>query len=169
VSELNSSFFGEGRPARLFISRISTARNDRDRVLSHTGVRFESHAPSPHGFRVLHLLSVYQQAVVIRPVARCVLITRGTADSNRSPAPSSCGLHRPDAKSTATLVVSRHAARSRARRYQRLLQLGDDSLRQVTKGSADRFPRGQRTLKPRRIMHSLVNGLLFFENHFASG
>ena len=45
----------------------------------------EGHAPSPLGFPVLRWISVYRHAVVITPVARWVLIARGTAYSTRFP------------------------------------------------------------------------------------
>ena len=47
----------------------------------------EGHVPSPHGFPVLRSISVYRHAVVNTPVARWVLIARGTAYSNRFPVP----------------------------------------------------------------------------------
>ena len=46
----------------------------------------EGHAPSPPGVSRVALISVYRHAVVITPVARWVLIARGTAYSNRFPA-----------------------------------------------------------------------------------
>ncbi len=74
----------------------------------------EGHAPSPHGFPVLRSISVYRHAVVNTPVARWVLIARGTAYSNRFPVPSGGGLPLPNAGSASTLVVSRPAQRSLA-------------------------------------------------------
>jgi hypothetical protein len=70
--------------------------------------------PSPHGLPVLRSISVYRHAVVITPVARWILIARGTAYSNRFPVSSSSGLPRLIAGSASTLVVSRPAQRSLA-------------------------------------------------------
>ena len=74
----------------------------------------EGHAPSPHGFPVLRSISVYRHAVVNTPVARWVLIARGTAYSNRFPVPSGGGLPHIPARSATTLDVSRPAQRSLA-------------------------------------------------------
>ena len=75
----------------------------------------EGHAPSPHGFPVLRSISVYRHAVVNTPVARWVLIARGTAYSTRFPfIPSDGGLPHTDERSATTLDVSRPAQRSLA-------------------------------------------------------
>jgi len=78
------------------------------------GCPVEGHAPSPHGFPVLRSISVYRHAVVNTPVARWVLIARGTAYSNRFPVPSGGGLPHIPARSATTLDVSRPAQRSLA-------------------------------------------------------
>jgi hypothetical protein len=83
---------------------------------SLTGVRFEGHAPSPHGSPVLRSISVYRHAVVNTPVARRALIARGTAYSNRFPVPRGGGLPHIPARSATTLDVSRPAQRSLALR-----------------------------------------------------
>ena len=60
---------------------------------------------------------MYRHAVVITPVARWVLIARGTAYSNRYPfIPSDGGLPHASARSATTLDVSRPAQRSLALR-----------------------------------------------------
>ena len=74
----------------------------------------EGHAPSPHGFPVLRSISVYRHAVVNTPVARWVLIARGTAYSNRFPVPGGGGLPHIPARSATTLDFSRPAQRSLA-------------------------------------------------------
>jgi hypothetical protein len=51
--------------------------------LSLAGVWLRGSAPSPIGFPVLRWISMYRHAVVITPVARWVLIARGTVYSNR--------------------------------------------------------------------------------------
>jgi hypothetical protein len=51
--------------------------------LSLAGVWLRGSAPSPIGFPVLRWISLYRHAVVITPVARWVLIARGTVYSNR--------------------------------------------------------------------------------------
>jgi hypothetical protein len=78
------------------------------------GCPVEGHAPSPHGFPVLRSISVYRHAVVNTPVARWVLIARGTAYSNRFPVPSGGGLPHIPARSATTLDFSRPAQRSLA-------------------------------------------------------
>ena len=61
-------------------------------------------APSPLGFPVLRWISMYRHAVVNTPVARWVLIARGTAYSTRFPfIPSDSGLPHTDARSATTL------------------------------------------------------------------
>ena len=74
----------------------------------------EGHAPSPHGLPVLRSISVYRHAVVNTPVARWILIARGTAYSNRFPVSSGGGLPQTGAGSATTLDVSRPAQRSLA-------------------------------------------------------
>ena len=63
---------------------------------------------------MLRWISMYRHAVVNTPVARWVLIARGTAYSNRFPVPSGGGLPHSDARSAHTLVVTRPAQRSLA-------------------------------------------------------
>ncbi len=79
--------------------------------------RVEGHAPSPLGVSRVAWISVYRHAVVITPVARWVLIARGTAYSTRFPfIPSDGGLPRASARSATTLDFSRPAQRSLALR-----------------------------------------------------
>src|SRR5208282_5058136 len=61
-------------------------------------------------------ISVYRHAVVNTPVARWVLIARGTDYSSRFPVPSGGGLPQTGAGSATTLDVSRPAQRSLALR-----------------------------------------------------
>src|SRR5271157_5883419 len=85
--------------------------------LSLAGVWLRGSDPSPLGFPVLRWISVYRHAVVITPVARWVLIARGTAYSTRFPfIPSDGGLPHSRARSATTLDVSRPARRSHALR-----------------------------------------------------
>src|SRR5271157_2305743 len=58
-------------------------RYPRRPSLSLAGVWLRGSAPSPLGFPVLRSISMYRHAVVITPVARWVLIARGTVYSNR--------------------------------------------------------------------------------------
>jgi len=58
-------------------------RYPRRPSLSLAGVWLRGSAPSPLGFPVLRWISMYRHAVVITPVARWVLIARGTVYSNR--------------------------------------------------------------------------------------
>ena len=61
--------------------------------LSLAGVRLRVTRPHRLGFPVLRWVSMYRHAVIITPVARWVLIARGTAYSNRYPfIPSDGGL-----------------------------------------------------------------------------
>ena len=77
----------------------------------------EGHAPSPLGVSRVAWISLYRHAVVNTPVARWVLIARGTAYSTRFPfIPSDGGLPHTDARSATTLDVSRPAQRSLALR-----------------------------------------------------
>src|SRR5208283_2515697 len=79
--------------------------------------RVEGHAPSPLGVSRVAWISVYRHAVVNTPVARWVLIARGTAYSTRFPfIPSDGGLPHTDARSATTLDFSRPAQRSLALR-----------------------------------------------------
>ena len=88
-------------------------RHPRRPGLSLAGVRLRVTRPHRLGFPVLRWISMYRHAVVITPVARWVLIARGTAYSNRYPfIPSDGGLPHPSARSASTLVVSRPAQRS---------------------------------------------------------
>ena len=92
-------------------------RHPRRPGLSLAGVRLRVTRPHRLGFPVLRWISMYRHAVVITPVARWVLIARGTAYSNRYPfLPSDGGLPHPSARSASTLVVSRPAQRSLALR-----------------------------------------------------
>jgi hypothetical protein len=85
--------------------------------LSLAGVRLRVTRPHRLGFPVLRWISMYRHAVVITPVARWVLIARGTAYSNRYPfIPSDGGLPHASARSATTLDVSRPAQRSLALR-----------------------------------------------------
>src|SRR5208282_4902636 len=80
--------------------------------LSLTGVRLRVTRPHRLGFPVLRWISMYRHAVVITPVARWVLIARGTAYSTRFPfIPSDGGLPHASARSATTLDVSRPAQR----------------------------------------------------------
>jgi len=58
-------------------------RYPRRPSLSLAGVWLRGSTPSPIGFPVLRWISLYRHAVVITPVARWVLIARGTVYSNR--------------------------------------------------------------------------------------
>src|SRR5271165_88836 len=60
-------------------------RHPRRPGLSLAGVRLRVTRPHRLGFPVLRWISMYRHAVVITPVARWVLIARGTAYSNRYP------------------------------------------------------------------------------------
>jgi hypothetical protein len=92
-------------------------RHPRRTGLSLAGVRLRVTRPHRLGFPVLRWISMYRHAVVITPVARWVLIARGTVYSNRFPfIPSGSGLPHPSARSASTLVVSRPAQRSLALR-----------------------------------------------------
>ena len=82
--------------------------------LSLAGVWLRGTPPHRMGFACCVIISVYRHAVVITPVARWALIARGTAYSNRFPAPSGYGLPHSLARSASTLVVSRPAQRSLA-------------------------------------------------------
>jgi hypothetical protein len=85
--------------------------------LSLASVRLRVTRPHRLGFPVLRWISMYRHAVVITPVARWVLIARGTASSNRYPfIPSNGGLPHASARSATTLDVSRPAQRSLALR-----------------------------------------------------
>src|SRR5271157_4122426 len=88
-------------------------RYPRRPSLSLAGVWLRGSAPSPLGFPVLRWISMYRHAVVITPVARWVLIARGTAYSTRFPLiPSDGGLPHSLARSATTLDFSRPARRS---------------------------------------------------------
>ena len=92
-------------------------RYPRRPSLSLAGVWLRGSTPSPIGFPVLRWISMYRHAVVITPVARWVLIARGTAYSSRfhsSPAAAAFPIYL--AGSASTLVVSRPARRSLALR-----------------------------------------------------
>src|SRR5271167_2637809 len=89
-------------------------RHPRRPGLSLAGVRLRVTRPYRLGFPVLRWISMYRHAVVITPVARWVLIARGTAYSTRFPVPSGCGLPHLCARSASTFVVSRPAQRSLA-------------------------------------------------------
>ena len=89
-------------------------RHPRRPGLSLTGVRLRVTRPHRLGFPVLRWISMYRHAVVITPVARWVLIARGTAYSNRFPVPSGGGLPHIPARSATTLDFSRPAQRSLA-------------------------------------------------------
>src|SRR5208337_920977 len=92
-------------------------RHPRRPGLSLAGVRLRVTRPHRLGFPVLRWISMYRHAVVITPVARWVLIARGTASSNRYPfIPSNGGLPHASARSATTLDVSRPAQRSLALR-----------------------------------------------------
>ena len=92
-------------------------RHPRRPGLSLAGVRLRVTRPHRLGFPVLRWISIYRHAVVITPVARWVLIARGTAYSNRYPfIPSDGGLPHASARSATTLDVSRPARRSRVLR-----------------------------------------------------
>src|SRR5271157_1177494 len=81
--------------------------------LSLAGVRLRVTRPHRLGFPVLRWISMYRHAVVITPVARWVLIARGTAYSTRFPLiPSDGGLPHSLARSATTLDFSRPARRS---------------------------------------------------------
>ena len=60
-------------------------RHPRQPGLSLAGIRLRVTRPHRLGFPVLRWISVYRHAVVITPVARWVLIARGTAYSTRFP------------------------------------------------------------------------------------
>src|SRR5271157_5059867 len=95
----------------------------------------------PHrlGFPVLRWISMYRHAVVITPVARWVLIARGTAYSTRFPfIPSDGGLPHARARSATTLDVSRPAQRSHALRPVGLLRRLSDAS--VSKAPTVSFP-----------------------------
>ena len=92
-------------------------RHPRWPGLSLTGVRLRVTRPPPLGVSRVALVSVYRHAVVITPVARWVLIARGTAYSTRFPfIPSDGDLPHASARSATTLDVSRPAQRSLALR-----------------------------------------------------
>src|SRR5271165_6195381 len=103
-------------------------RHPRRPGLSLAGVRLRVTRPHRLGFPVLRWISMYRHAVVITPVARWVLIARGTAYSTRFPfIPSDGGLPHPSARSASTLVVSRPAQRSLALRPVGLLRRQSDT------------------------------------------
>jgi len=88
-------------------------RHPRRPGLSLAGVRLRVTRPHRLGFPVLRWISMYRHAVVITPVARWVLIARGTAYSTRFPfIPSDGGLPHSRARSATTLDFSRPARRS---------------------------------------------------------
>src|SRR5208282_3801270 len=88
------------------------------------------HARAPLGVFRVAWISLYPHAVVITPLARWVLIARGTAYSTRFPfIPSDGGLPHTEARSATTLDFSRPAQRSLAfRPVGSLHRLSDTSV-----------------------------------------